>query len=103
MTDNDTIPKLLYSCYQKYGDKKVAMRKKNFGIWQEYTWKDCYEHVKYFSLGLISLGFKRGDRVSIVGDNDPEWFWGEYAVQAIGGVAVGLYVDSIPSEIKYIV
>jgi long-chain acyl-CoA synthetase len=103
MTDNDTIPKLLYSCYKKYGDKKVAMRKKNFGIWQEYTWKDCYDHVKYFSLGLISLGLKRGDRVSIVGDNDPEWFWGEYAVQAIGGVAVGLYVDSIPSEIRYIV
>ena len=99
----DTIPKVLRHNCEKYGDKKVAMRKKDFGFWKEYTWKDCYEHIKYFSLGLFSLGLKRGDKVSIVGDNDPEWYWGQWATQAMGGVAVGLYVDSLPQEIKYIV
>ena len=103
MTALDTMPKLLrYNC-EKYGDGKIAMRHKDFGFWKEYTWKDCYEHVKYFSLGLISLGFKRGDRSSIVGDNDPRWYWGNWATQAIGGIPVGLYVDSLPSEMQYII
>ena len=56
----ETLPKLLKEKYEKYGDKKVAMRAKEFGIWHTYTWKDYYEKVKYFSLGLISLGLERG-------------------------------------------
>jgi long-chain acyl-CoA synthetase len=75
---------------------------KNFGIWQRYSWKDCYEKVKYFSLGLISLGLEQGDVVCIIGDNEPEWFWGEFATQAAGGITTGIFVDSIPSEVKYI-
>ncbi len=75
---------------------------KDFGIWQRYSWADYYEKVKYFSLGLISLGLERGDVVCIIGDNEPEWLWGEFATQAAGGVATGIFVDSIPSEVKYI-
>jgi long-chain acyl-CoA synthetase len=75
---------------------------KKFGIWQRYSWAEYYEKVKYFSLGLISLGLKPGDTVCIIGDNEPEWFWGEFAVQAAGGIATGVFVDSIPSEVKYI-
>jgi long-chain acyl-CoA synthetase len=75
---------------------------KKFGIWQRYSWTEYYEKVKYFSLGLISLGLKPGDTVCIIGDNEPEWFWGEFAVQAAGGIATGVFVDSIPSEVKYI-
>ena len=52
----DTGPKLLKHNYEKWGDSKVAMRVKDWGIWQAYTWKDYYEKVKYLSLGLISLG-----------------------------------------------
>ncbi|MDH5695571.1 MAG: AMP-binding protein [Dehalococcoidia bacterium] len=101
MENVDTLPKLIKSNHEKWGDG-VAMSMKNFGIWQRYTWQDYYERVKYFSLGLISLGLEPGDRVCIIGDNEPEWFWGEFATQAAGGVATGIFVDSIPSEVKYI-
>ncbi len=76
---------------------------KSRGIWHRYNWATYYDRVKYFSLGLVSLGLKKGDVVCIIGDNEPEWFWGEFAVQAAGGIATGSFVDSIPSELKYIV
>jgi len=75
---------------------------KSFGVWQRYSWRDCYEKVKYFSLGLISLGLEPGNVVGIIGDNEPEWFWGEFATQAAGGIPTGIFVDSIPSEVQYI-
>lgn len=98
-----TSPKLLTRQYEKYGDEKIAMREKDYGIWRTYTWKDYYGKVKYFSLGLVSLGLKRGDRVSILGENEPEWYWAELAAQAAGGVIIGIFVDCMPSEIKYYV
>lgn len=97
----DTIPKLIRRNNERWADR-VAYTKKDFGIWQTYTWKEYYEKVKYFSLGLISLGLERGDRACIIGDNEPEWFWGEFATQAAGGITTGIFVDSIPSEVKYI-
>jgi long-chain acyl-CoA synthetase len=98
-----TLPKLLKQNYGKYGDKKVAMRVKEFGIWQTYTWKDYYEKVKYFSLGLISLGLEPGDKVSILGENKPEWYWAELGVQAAGGVVIGIFTDCMSNEVKYFV
>ena len=98
----DTLPKLLLENYHKH-PSRVAMRKKDFGIWNPYTWEDCYTNIKYFALGLKALGFESGDKISIVGDNDPEWYWSELAAQALGGVAVGLYIDVIPEEVLYIV
>jgi long-chain acyl-CoA synthetase len=74
---------------------------KMFGVWHRYSWQDYYNNVKYFSLGMISLGLKRGDVGCIIGDNEPQWFWAEFAIQAAGGIATGIYVDSIPSEVKY--
>ena len=101
-TENwDTIPKLIRRNYEQWG-RRTAMSMKNFGIWQSYNWRDCYENVKHFSLGLISLGLKPRDVVCIIGDNEPEWFWGEFAIQAAGGISTGIFVDSIPSEVKYI-
>lgn len=100
---HDTLPKYMLSHCMKWGDKRVAMRNKEFGIWKGYTWQDYYEHVKYFALGLKSLGFERGNKVCILGDNEPQWYWAEYATQSLRGAAIGIYVDSIPSEVKYIV
>ena len=96
-----TIPQLIRGNYAKWADR-TAMCMKRFGIWQRYSWKDYYENVKYFSLGLVSLGLKQGDVVCTIGDNEPEWFWGEFATQAAGGIATGMFVDCIPSEVKYI-
>ncbi len=101
MEKQDTIPKLIKRNCEKWG-RRTAMSMKNFGIWQKYSWQDYYEKVKYFSLGLVSLGLEQGDVVCIIGDNEPEWFWGEFATQAAGGIATGIFVDSIPSEVKYI-
>lgn len=101
MTARDTIPQIIKGNCEKWGSR-VAMCMKNRGIWQRYTWRDYYEKVKYLSLGLISLGLQPKDVVCIIGDNEPEWFWGEFATQAAGGITTGIFVDSIPSEVKYI-
>jgi long-chain acyl-CoA synthetase len=102
MTEN-TLPKLLKRNAEKYGDRKIAMRVKDRGIWQPFTWKDYYEKVKYFSLGLLSLGMKRGDKVSLLGENKPEIFWAELGIQAAGGTVVGIYTDCTPPEVKFFV
>lgn len=99
--DYNTIPKLIVRNKQRWADV-AAMCMKNFGIWQRYSWLDYYDKVKYLSLGMVSLGLKPGDVVGIIGDNEPEWFWGEFAVQAAGGIPTGIFVDSIPSEVEYI-
>ncbi len=101
MDSRDTIPKLIRRNHEKLS-QRTAMSMKNFGIWQRYSWTEYYEKVKHFSLGLISLGLEPGDVVCIIGDNEPEWFWGEFATQAAGGIVTGIFVDSIPSEVKYI-
>jgi long-chain acyl-CoA synthetase len=98
----DTLPKNLLARVEQYGDSKVAMRKKEYGIWQEYTWVDTLRHVEAFCLGLLSLGMERGDRICIIGDNDPEYYWAELAVQAGGGTAIGVFTDCIPTEIEYV-
>ena len=98
-----TLPGLLVNNRQKFGDKKVALREKEYGIWQEYTWEDYYEHVKNFALGLYSLGFKRGDKLAIIGDNRPEWVWAELAAQSLGGIPLGIYQDSVLTEVIYVI
>ena len=103
MAGADTISKILAENCRKWGDRKVAIRRKDFGIWQEYTWKDSYETIRYLALGLMTLGFERGDKLTILGDNDPEWYWLEWAAHAVGGAAVGVFVDCALEEVKYIV
>jgi long-chain acyl-CoA synthetase len=99
----NTWPKVLKYNYERYGGNRRAMRYKHNGIWQPYTWKDYYLNVKYLALGLLSLGFEPGDKVAIIGDNAPQWYYAELAAQANHGVSVGLYSDLTPPEIKYIV
>jgi long-chain acyl-CoA synthetase len=101
MRKRETIPQIIRDNCERWGER-TAMCMKMFGIWRQYTWQEYYDNVKYLSLGLVSLGLGRGDVVCIIGDNEPQWFWGEFAIQAAGGVATGIFVDSIPSEVKYI-
>jgi long-chain acyl-CoA synthetase len=100
MKDYDTFPKLLVSHYEKWPDN-VAMRKKDFGIWKEYTWRDAYVNVRYLSLCFLHLGLQRGDKVAIIGENEPEWFWAEFAAQAAGGLSVGIYADMVPAQVEF--
>lgn len=99
----DTLPKNLLAACQKYGDRKIALRHKDLGIWRAYTWQESYLQVRLLCLGLISLGLKRGDKVCLIGDNDPQYFWAQLAVQSAGGVAVGIFTDCSPQEVQYIV
>jgi long-chain acyl-CoA synthetase len=99
----ETLPQYLQDTARKYGDQRVAMRKKQLGIWREYSWTESYTRVRHLALGLQQLGLQHGDKVCIIGDNDPEYFWAQLAAQACGGIAVGIFTDSIPSEIQYIV
>jgi long-chain acyl-CoA synthetase len=98
----DTWPRVLKYNYEKYGDRRTAMRYKQFGIWQTYTWQDYYLNVKHLALALLSFGLQPGDKLLIIGDNTPEWYYAELAVQSVHGIAVGMYADLTPSEIHYI-
>lgn len=99
---HDTFPKLLVRNAEKFGDRKSAIREKDFGIWQSYSWKDYLHHVKDFSLGLASLGFKRDDKMAVIGDNRPQLYWAVAASQCLGGIPVPLYQDAIEKELLYI-
>ena len=100
--ERDTFPKLVRDNARRRPDK-VAIREKDFGIWQAYTWSRYFEQARLIALGLASLGFARGDRVAIVGDNRPQLYWAVMAAQALGGVPVPIYQDSIEREMEYII
>jgi len=99
----DTLPKFFLDRAKRYGADKVAMRKKRYGIWQEYSWAESLAHVRDFCLGLVSLGLAREDKVCIIGDNDPEYYWAELAVQSAGGISIGIFADASPQELEYLV
>jgi long-chain acyl-CoA synthetase len=103
ITKDLTIPKLFVRQCKKYGKDKVALREKEFGIWIPFTWQDYYDNVKYLALGMVSLGLKRGDKVSMIGDNRPEGLWAEMAALCAGGVGVWLFQDCMMDEVKYII
>ncbi len=98
----DTWPKVLKYNYENYGVNRIAMRHKHHGFWQRYSWKDYYLNVSHLALGLIAIGFKARDKVLIIGDNAPQWYYAELAAQANHGASVGVYSELLPSEIKYI-
>ncbi|MDY6910936.1 MAG: hypothetical protein SVM79_01050 [Chloroflexota bacterium] len=70
---NDTLPKLLKRNAEISGDKR-CFRKKDFGIWRVATWSDYYENVKNLSLGLMAPSLELGERVAIIGENNPQWY-----------------------------
>ncbi len=101
MEQHDTLPKFLVRNAQIWPNRP-AIREKDFGIWQTYTWSDYYRQVKEFALGLRELGFERGDTLGIIGDNRPQLYWAMAAAQCLGGLPVPLYQDSIAKEVQHI-
>ncbi len=102
VTEADTLPKLLAEMASRFGDDRVALQEKRFGIWQPITWREYWERVRRFANGLAALGVKRGDVVAVLGDNRPEWLITELAAQALGGCTVGIYPTSIGEEVIHI-
>ena len=101
--ENKTLPALLRDHAGRFGDGKVAIREKEYGIWQSVTWQGYYENVRDFALGLHSLGFKPDDKLSYIGDNRPEGLFSELAVQSLRGAIVGIYPDSHLDQVEYII
>src|SRR5881296_589690 len=100
--DRDTFPKLVRGNAEHRGPK-VAIREKDYGIWQSYTWREYFAEARLIALGLAALGFTRGDKTAIIGDNRPQLYWTVMASQALGGVPVPIYQDSIEKETQYII
>ncbi len=98
---DQTIPKLLRQSAKRHANK-VALREKDLGVWQNITWDQYYENVKCFSLGIVSLGLERGDKVSILSENNPEWLYADIGTQSARGVVVGVYPTNVASQVEYI-
>ena len=101
MAEPTTLPKLLQRNARDLRDRP-AIREKDRGIWQTHTWGQYHDNVRDFAHGLASLGFKRGDKLSVIGDNRPRLYWAQVAAQALGGISVPVYQDSIARELAYV-
>lgn len=97
----ETLPQLLLARAEQRPDR-ICQREKDFGIWRPYTWAEVLEHVRNLALGFHELGVGRGDTVAIVGENEPEHFWTEFAAQALGARVVSLYPDLTHEEMAFI-
>ena len=98
----DTFPKLLFHRKNITPDRP-AIREKDFGIWQTWTWAQTADEVHSIACGLAAAGFRRGDKLAIVGDNRPRLYWGMAAAQCLGGIPVPLYQDSVAQEMEYVI
>ncbi len=101
MNINRSLPQLLQE-RAKISPNKVAIREKDFGVWNEITWAELERRVKHAALGLVKLGVVRNDKVAILADNIPEWPIMELAAQSIGAISIGIYASSVREEVKYL-
>lgn len=102
MSGADTFPKLLLENAGRIGDRP-ASREKDLGIWQTWSWSQVADDIRALACGLAAMGFQRGDKLIIVGDNRPRLYWAMTAAQAVGGVPVPVYQDSAAKEMAFVV
>jgi long-chain acyl-CoA synthetase len=101
VAEPDTLPRLLLRNADVYGGRP-AIREKDRGIWQTFTWREYRDQVRDLALGLAALGFTRGETLSVIGDNRPRLYGAQLAAQSLGGIAVPVYQDSIARELAYV-
>jgi long-chain acyl-CoA synthetase len=99
---NKTVPRVFRTTAQRYGDR-VALRQKIYGLWHDISWRDYYNFSRYVGSALISMGLEKGDCVSIIGDNCPEWVTIDLGIQCAGGVAVGVYSTNAWPQVEYVI
>jgi long-chain acyl-CoA synthetase len=99
----NTLPALLKRNAAQFGNSKVALREKEFGIWQSLSWQAYFDKIRYLALGLRELGCGKGEKLSVIGDNRPEWLYAELAIQSLGGAVVGIFPDSHLDQVQYII
>ena len=81
---------------------RSGFKNPDLGIWQSWTWSEVAEEVRNLACGLAKIGFKRGDKLAVIGDNRPRLYWSMVAAQALGGIPVPLYQDSVAQEMKFV-
>jgi len=96
----DTVPKLFFQRVEKYKDR-VALRKKDLGIWDKITWLQYGDMVRRVGMGLVALGLKPKDRVAIMGESRPEWLYADLGNLSVNGISVGVYTTCSAEEVKY--
>ncbi|PVE24129.1 long-chain fatty acid--CoA ligase [Microvirga sp. KLBC 81] len=96
-----TLPQLLRDNAQRMPDR-IALRQKDFGIWQPITWADYYNRARHFGLGLVSLGLEPRGHVAILSENRAEWVIAQLGAGLVGGVTIGVYATSPANEISYV-
>lgn len=101
MGEKNTFPKILQH-NANHWPNEIAMREKEFGIWNEFSWLDYQNRVKWISLALKELSISEGDAIALLGDNRPEWVWGEVAAHAMGCYSIGIFQDSLHEEVVYL-
>jgi long-chain acyl-CoA synthetase len=97
----DTIPKLFWHQVKKR-DGRTALREKRLGIWQATTWREYGEAARAIGMGLVKLGLRRGDVVSIMADTIPEWIYADMGIMGAGGVSNGIYPTDSAKQVEYI-
>lgn len=97
----DTIPKLLLE-HARNRPNKTAIREKDLGIWQSWSWREASDQVRAFACALANHGLTRGDKVAIIGDNRPHLYWAMTACQAVGAVPVPVYQDLGADEVRHV-
>ncbi|MBX2825143.1 MAG: AMP-binding protein [Gammaproteobacteria bacterium] len=97
----NSLPQYLLRNARERGDRP-AMRHKDYGIWQTWSWADICDEVTALSVGLSELGLKRGDSIALVGSNKPRLYWTFAAAQALGAVPVPMYADSVAEEMAFV-
>ncbi len=96
----DTLPRLFLKKSLQRGDK-IAMREKDFGIWQSYTWNDYRTYALDIAHGLLALGLERGDVVSILSEDCKEWLFADIGAGLAGGVVNGIYPTYRSAQVQH--
>jgi long-chain acyl-CoA synthetase len=97
----DTLPKLFRHVVKARGDR-VALREKQLGIWRSISWREYGEKARHTGLGLVALGLRPRDVVSVIADNCPEWLYADLGTMSAGGITNGIYTTDSPAQVEYI-
>jgi long-chain acyl-CoA synthetase len=97
----DTIPTMFLKQAARL-QTRVALRRKEFGIWRRITWEDYARHVRWVGHALLALNMDKGERVCVIGENRPEWLYSDLGIQCAGGITTGIYATSSSEQIHYV-
>lgn len=80
----------------------IALRQKEFGIWQQTSWRDYRDRTHAIGAGLMALGIEAGDHIGIIAENRQEWILSQVGINSAGAVTCGLYPTSPASEVLHL-